>query len=151
MILPIESTSELSEKRLKDALYQLSYAPCEFSIRDCSPRIANGREHRHPHRAARRILRLNMASQGYHLQFRQKPKPDGDLGSRHPACVPFFERAKLRSSAKKTPLFSLLSPDRDRQIRCSRTSIWISNSSACDLSFVIYVFCGFQMCRIVAF
>jgi hypothetical protein len=30
----------------KLALYQLSYAPCEFSILDCGSRIANGRARR---------------------------------------------------------------------------------------------------------
>ena len=50
-------------------------------------------------------------------QFWQKLKPDGDLAVRHPAIVRFFERAKLRSCAGKAVPFSLLPPDRYRQIR----------------------------------
>src|SRR5438132_3339481 len=87
----------------KLALYQLSYAPCELSILDCASRIANVREH------------TNLPAEDYsskkatffqpqhrrHQRFRQKLKPDGDLTNRHPAFVRFFERAKLRSCARK--------------------------------------------------
>ena len=68
----------------KLALYQLSYAPCEFSILDCESRIANAG-----------------STYASHPRFRQMPKTDADLISRHPAFVRFFERAKLRSRAQK--------------------------------------------------
>ena len=94
----------------KLALYQLSYAPCELSILDCASRIANVREH------------TNLPAEDYsskkatffqpqhrrHQRFRQKLKPDGDLTNRHPAFVRFFERAKLRSCARKAVLLALI-------------------------------------------
>ncbi len=85
----------------KLALYQLSYAPCEFSILDCESRIANAG-----------------STYASHPRFRQMPKPDADLVNRHPAFVRFFERAKLRSCAREPVLFSLwlMSPCRYRQI-----------------------------------
>jgi hypothetical protein len=36
------------------------------------------------------------------------PKPDVDLVNRHPAFVRFFERAKLRSCARKAVPFFLI-------------------------------------------
>src|SRR5205814_1195213 len=68
----------------KLALYQLSYAPCEFSILDCESRIAN-------------------AGSTYtaHPRFRQMPKPDADLINRHPAFVRFFEWTNPRLRARQ--------------------------------------------------
>jgi hypothetical protein len=75
----------------KLALYQLSYAPCEFSILNCELQIANRR-----------------GTCAAHSRVRQKPKPDVDLVNRHPAFVRFFERAKLRSCARKAVPFSII-------------------------------------------
>ena len=70
---------------------------------------------------------------------------------RHPGFVRFS--AKLRWRARKSgPAFlSLSSRERHRQIRLSRTGDRISNSSARNLSVVIYVFGGFENGRIAAF
>jgi hypothetical protein len=73
----------------KLALYQLSYAPCEFSSLNCGLRIANNGVHR---------CRTSAVS--------ANAKPDGDHMNRHPVPMRFFERAKLRSCAEKAALFS---------------------------------------------
>src|SRR5437016_12707663 len=89
----------------------------------------------------------------FSIARKKRKMPDVDLSNRHPACVRFFDRAKLRSSAENAALVFILSvsPNGYRQIRLSRTGDRISNSSARNLSVVIYVFGGFENGRIAAF
>jgi hypothetical protein len=73
----------------KLALYQLSYAPGEFSILDCGARIANGRE---------AMSRASAVSANAEAGCRSCESASG--------ARRFFERAKLRSCAEKAALFS---------------------------------------------
>src|SRR5262249_17599872 len=88
----------------------------------------------------------------FSIARKKRKMPDVDLTNRHPALVRFFERAKLRSCARSRRWFGpLSSSNRHRKICLSRTGGRIRNSSARNLSVVIYIFGGFENGRIAAF
>ena len=88
--------------------------PREFSTLNCGWWIANAREGtfslERPREFAHAGLRHLPAISTPPEVFGYKQKPNGDLGSRHPAFVRFFERTKPRSSAGKQPYFPYGTP-----------------------------------------
>ena len=84
----------------KLALYQLSYAPCEFSILDCGARIANGRE---------AMSRASAVSANAEAGCRSCESASSTRR--------FFERTSCVRALRKRPCFApLLFPGRYRQI-----------------------------------
>src|SRR4029453_14081413 len=83
--------------------------------------------------------------------YRKQKMPDGDLTIATRALCG-FRRSYVGALGKAALLFfSLSSRERHRQIRLSRLGDRISNSSARNLSIVIYIFGGFENGRIAAF
>jgi hypothetical protein len=102
--------------------------PCELSSLDCGSRIAN-----------KGVRRFGKAEAGWRSD------------DRHPGFVRFSAKLHWRARKSGPAFLSLSSRERHRQIRLSRTGDRISNSSARNLSLVIYVFGGFENGRIAAF
>src|SRR4029077_387912 len=86
----------------------------------------------------------------FSIARKKRKMPDVDLTDRHPACVRFFERSKLRSCAENAALIFLLSVSLSRHCQIWRSHTCIERSTR-NFSFVIDVLRGFEARRKAAF